>query len=468
MLPPAVPVDGPQTPPPPPSPLSPPASPCPTPPKTPSTSPLPPPSLTPPTAPAPNPVPLIIDTDMSFDVDDVGALCLAHSLADRGEVSILATMHDAGVPSGIGAVSVLNDYYGRSDVPLGAFKGAFGRLPHNRYEWNRGPYVDRLVANFPSTYQDSSQVPDAVRTYRRVLAAASNQSVVIAAIGFTTNLAALLESPPDEMSPATGRELLAAKVRRVVYQGGKYPHGSRSFNWDCGGEWYYHKPDADDGCNGTSAQVVNGLTALGVEQQFTDLGQHTFTGEPLAICAPAFSPCRDAFIAWLGGRGFGRPSWDEVAILLAARGSEGLTLGSSPGRSAFELVRGLNVVAAPGGNRWSANVSRDGGIHSYLKIKSGYHRGSERKMLAMEIDHLLCQPPKRLEEIDYQSRFGELNSPAPPPSPPAPPRLPYVSPPHHQRAVTCGDCWGIHRGARGDCSSIQGCGYWLCDFCTNH
>ena len=29
-------------------------------------------------------VPLIIDTDASFDVDDVVAICLAHKLADRG------------------------------------------------------------------------------------------------------------------------------------------------------------------------------------------------------------------------------------------------------------------------------------------------------------------------------------------------------------------------------------------------
>ena len=33
-------------------------------------------------------VPLIIDTDASFDVDDVVAVCMAHALMDRGEVDI--------------------------------------------------------------------------------------------------------------------------------------------------------------------------------------------------------------------------------------------------------------------------------------------------------------------------------------------------------------------------------------------
>ena len=31
-------------------------------------------------------VPLIIDTDMSIDADDVGALCIAHALSSLGEV----------------------------------------------------------------------------------------------------------------------------------------------------------------------------------------------------------------------------------------------------------------------------------------------------------------------------------------------------------------------------------------------
>ena len=43
-------------------------------------------------------VPLIIDTDASFDVDDVVAMCLAHKLQDRGETEILAIVHDAGLP----------------------------------------------------------------------------------------------------------------------------------------------------------------------------------------------------------------------------------------------------------------------------------------------------------------------------------------------------------------------------------
>lgn len=68
-------------------------------------------------------VPLIIDTDMSFDVDDVGAICIAHAMMDRGEAKLLAVVHSSGYPEGIGAASVLNNWYRHHDVRLGAYKG---------------------------------------------------------------------------------------------------------------------------------------------------------------------------------------------------------------------------------------------------------------------------------------------------------------------------------------------------------
>ena len=75
-----------------------------------------------------SPVQLIIDTDMDFDVDDVGAVCVANAMADRGEAELLAVVHDMGYPRGVAAPSVLNHYYGRDSVPLGAFKVPYRTL----------------------------------------------------------------------------------------------------------------------------------------------------------------------------------------------------------------------------------------------------------------------------------------------------------------------------------------------------
>ena len=227
---------------------------------------------------------------MSFDVDDVGALCVAHALADRGEVELLATVHDAGVPQGIGGVSVLNRYYNRAALPLGAFKGRFGRTPGGN-GWVHGPYLSSLLQRWPAVVQNSSEVHDAVAIYRRVLAAAADGSVVIACIGFPTNLALLLRSPADAHSYLGGMELVALKVRRVVYQGGHFPsRGAVGFNWACGAEFYDHST-LDDGCASATKFAIN---TMPVEQYFSDKGEHVYAGAPLAACQPDNNPCRAA------------------------------------------------------------------------------------------------------------------------------------------------------------------------------
>ena len=61
------------------------------------------------------------------------------------------------------------------------------------------------------------QVPEAWRLYRQLLAAQPDASVTISSIGFTTNMELLLKSPPDQYSPLSGIDLVAAKVSRSLH-----------------------------------------------------------------------------------------------------------------------------------------------------------------------------------------------------------------------------------------------------------
>lgn len=74
------------------------------------------------------PVKLILDTDMGGgacrDVDDVVALCTLHAMMDNGEVELLAVLQDTLPPPCAGAISVINHWYGRDEIPIGAYKGA--------------------------------------------------------------------------------------------------------------------------------------------------------------------------------------------------------------------------------------------------------------------------------------------------------------------------------------------------------
>ena len=73
--------------------------------------------------PAKEPVKVVFDTDMLTDFDDVGALACLHALADAGECEILATVSSTRGNASVGAVEIINRYYGRADIPVGAPKG---------------------------------------------------------------------------------------------------------------------------------------------------------------------------------------------------------------------------------------------------------------------------------------------------------------------------------------------------------
>ena len=73
---------------------------------------------------ADGPVQLIIDTDLGFDVDDVGAISVAFHAQDIGLADIKAILHNTGFVKGIGGVDAVANYYNASDsIIYGAYNG---------------------------------------------------------------------------------------------------------------------------------------------------------------------------------------------------------------------------------------------------------------------------------------------------------------------------------------------------------
>ena len=70
------------------------------------------------------PVRLVLDTDMSGDCDDAGALALLQALTDRGECELLATVINRKDFTGASAAATdaINTFYGRPDLPIGTDK----------------------------------------------------------------------------------------------------------------------------------------------------------------------------------------------------------------------------------------------------------------------------------------------------------------------------------------------------------
>ena len=142
-----------------------------------------------------------------------------------------------------------------------------------------------LASRFPSPVLNYSQVPSCGEAYRRALSTAPDGSVAIAAIGFMVCLRDLLMSGADEFSSFNGRELVAKKVTKVVFQGGWYaplhPNGHDTFNWNCGRGWGFNP--SDDGCNGAAQYVLANMPPT-VQMIFSDIGDEVLYGGKLTTC----------------------------------------------------------------------------------------------------------------------------------------------------------------------------------------
>lgn len=169
---------------------------------------------------ADGPVRLIYDTDLGNDVDDALALGVIHALESRGACKLLAVTvskdHELAAPF----VDAINTFYGRGDIPIGVVRGGVtpevGRYLPLIKEKDRGDF------RYPHDLRNGGDAPEATALLRETLAAQPDGSVVIAQVGFSTNLARLLASAPDEHSPLAGPELAARKVKLLSIMAGSF------------------------------------------------------------------------------------------------------------------------------------------------------------------------------------------------------------------------------------------------------
>lgn len=180
----------------------------------------------PPVAPQPDRVPVIFDTDVVNSIDDSLALAMLHGYENRGMVDLLAVTVSYDDPAVAPYIDAVNTWYGHPDVTI-AVLGANG-VTKGRDAFHRQVAAD--AGRFPHDITDSAQVDRALSQLRRRLAAEADHSVVIVSTGFSTNLAQLLASPADEVSPLDGHALVAAKVKLLAVTAGDVVRAQPEFN----------------------------------------------------------------------------------------------------------------------------------------------------------------------------------------------------------------------------------------------
>lgn len=278
-------------------------------------------------------VSIILDTDIGPDYDDVGAMAVLHALTSRGEAKPLAVIscnkNELTVPS----IDVLNTYFGRPELLTGVPKGNAPDFGASQ-KW-----PEMLVAKYPHKIKKSSEAPDAVETYRKILVKQPDQSVTIVTIGFLTNLADLLDSAPDAISPLSGELLVRRKVKQLVSMAGSFPAGR---------EYNVH-------VDSLASEKVFTKWPTNIVFSGFEIGKKIKTGLRVIGNEELSSPVKDVYALSMPlskGDADGRMSWDQTAVLVAIRGNQPY----------FGVKRG-KIIIEGGNNKWQDDPM---GPHAYL------------------------------------------------------------------------------------------------------
>jgi len=290
---------------------------------------------------------VIYDTDMGNDIDDALALAMLHALDARAEIRLRAVTVTKDNPWAARYVSAVNRFYGRGDIPVGVVRDGVTK--------EEGNYVRRAVEE--GGWPHDTAFGDAVELLRRVLGEEPDQSVILIQVGFSTNLARLLDAPG-------GRELAARKVKLLSLMAGDFAGGGPEYNVK------EDIPSARKLAAGWPGEMVwSGFEvgrlikfpARSVERDFGWAPRH---------------PVVDGYKRYMKFP-YDRETWDLTSVLYAARPDDGYFSLSEPGRVVVDERGMTRFEPAPGGR------------HRYLKA------GETQRARALEaMIWLASQPPR--------------------------------------------------------------------------
>ena len=291
-------------------------------------------------------VPLIIDTDMLSNADDVGALASAFALQLKGEAKVVATILNTrkGQPVATNSwqcAAAIAQFYRSTGTLLGSDtpnNGTATNAPHDFI----GPCTGKGTP-VPAP-------PSAVTVYRRALASQPDGSVVIDSGGYFENLSALLNSPPDAFSPLPGRDLVARKVRMLVAMAGHYPSGV---------------PETNLAGNPAAAQDVAAHWPTKIVWSGYEVGILVHAGSTISVTHPSTSPVRAAYEAFVGPDNW-IPSFDLTAVYHAIRPWDPALTEVGPGTNTVTST-GANTFTTGAGDQYYLRLTNTSGLDRSLE-----------------------------------------------------------------------------------------------------
>jgi purine nucleosidase len=256
---------------------------------------------------------ILFDTDITGDVDDVLALAMCHSLADRGACEFLGVTVSKNNPLTASFVDAQNTFHGRPNLPVGVTRDPKAQHRESRYL--------KLAesANYPHDLRRNEDAKEAVSLIRELLDAQPDHSVTIISVGIASNMAGLVKSPG-------GIDLVKRKVQALSIMAGAFAFCNRT---------NYH----------LEANVINGIGDMQtVADRWPEEVPIIWSGYEIGEALPFpriviqrdldYMPhhlVKEAYLLHSGPE-HDRPCWDESSVLWAVFPERGFFGLSEPGR----------------------------------------------------------------------------------------------------------------------------------------
>ena len=306
---------------------------------------------------------VIFDTDIGADIDDALALAMLYNYMDLGWIDMMAVMSCKDNPYSPRYIDIMNSWYGYPDLPIGI---VIDGVKHDTSAYTRHVVEMKMDGQilFDRSLQEGQELPVAVSLYRKLLSESPDSSVVIIAVGQSTNLARLVDSEPDQYSPLPGLELVSRKVDYLSIMAGNFLEG---------------RPETNIFNDSASAARV--LEAWPTEIWFSPyhVGMASpYPGESMIsdFAKVDFHPLVEAYKSYQP-MPYDRPTWDLTSVLFAVEKDSSYFTISPSGK--------VSLVFAPNFEHHVVThfAPHPQGKHRYLSVDEKQARRIQKRLIEM-------------------------------------------------------------------------------------
>lgn len=265
----------------------------------------------------PNVPKIILETDIGNDVDDALALDMLYKYLDEKKIDLLGiTLNKEGTyPAEY--TDIMNTWYGYPQIPIGIIHNG-ADCENDATNYAKAVCLirkDNGESAFKRSLEgDYNQLPEAPALYRKLLAQQPDSSVTVISVGFSTNLARLLDTPADRISPLTGKELVAQKVKLLCTMAGCF-NNPDLFEYNV----VKDIPAAKKVFSEWPTTLVTSPFEVGIAIHYPGSSiENDFRWAPLHPMAEAYKSYQQM--------PYDRPTWDLTSVLYAVEGPSYFTV----------------------------------------------------------------------------------------------------------------------------------------------